>query len=187
MRSQDSNFRAFASVKRPALYFHKRVSEAQKTLPNPNATTSDLPTSTRPAPGRLLALDLGAKRIGVAVSDELRLTVRPLPALHRTNWKALLRAVAELREHFDAQELVIGLPLDMDGAENAATREARRLARNFELSLKAPVHLQDERLTSHFAELSMCQDGMARDKLKERVDSAAAVLILKDFLSIRER
>ncbi len=113
--------------------------------------------------------------------------MRPLPLLHRTNWKELLRAVAELCENFDAQELVIGLPLDMDGAENAATREARRLARNFELSLKVPVHLQDERLTSHFAELSLRQGNIARDKLKERVDSAAAVLILKDFLSIRER
>ncbi|MBA3248554.1 MAG: Holliday junction resolvase RuvX [Pyrinomonadaceae bacterium] len=187
MHPQDSNLRAFASVKRPALYFHKRVSEAQITLPNPNTTASDLPTATRPAPGRLLALDLGAKRIGVAISDELRLTVRPLPLLHRTNWKELLRAVAELGENFDAQELVIGLPLDMDGAENAATREARRLAHNFELSLKVPVHLQDERLTSHFAELSLRQDNIAQDKLKERVDSAAAVLILKDFLSIRER
>ncbi|MGH9942771.1 MAG: Holliday junction resolvase RuvX, partial [Pyrinomonadaceae bacterium] len=58
--------------------------------------------SGQPAAGRLLALDLGSKRVGVAVSDELRLTVRPLPALPRTSWKKLLASVARLRKSFDA-------------------------------------------------------------------------------------
>jgi len=161
--------------------------ESAHILPNPDTTSPHLSVRTRPVPGRLLALDLGAKRIGVAVSDELRLTARPLRPLRRTNWKELLRAIAELRESFDAQELVIGLPLHMDGSEGEAAREARRIARNLELSLKVPVHLQDERLTSQAAELSLRQDGVAQKRLKERIDSEAAALILQDFLSIRER
>src|SRR5215218_10247146 len=110
----------------------------------PNAKTSERSNrsnSSRKPSGRLLALDLGTKRVGVAVSDELRITVRPLPFLHRTNWKQLLVAVADLLQSFDARALVIGLPLNFDGTEGSAALEARRLARNFERSLKVSVYL----------------------------------------------
>ena len=86
-------------------------------------------------PGRILALDLGTRRVGVAVCDELRLTVRALPLIPRTSWKRLLVAVSELCEEFDAKMLVIGLPLRLDGTEGDAAAESRRLARNFGLSL----------------------------------------------------
>lgn len=124
--------------------------------------------------GRLLALDLGTKRVGVAVCDELRLTTRPLPALARTNWKKLLAEVRALTTEFAAVGLVLGLPLSLDGTENTAAEEARRLARNFGLSLQLPIYLQDERLTSQeAAELLGRQDNL---------DSVAAALILRDFL-----
>ena len=133
--------------------------------------------------GRLLALDLGEKRVGVAVSDELQLTVRPLPYLRRTNWKQLLGAVADLLQRFDAQALVIGLPLSLDGAEGEAAVSARRLARNFQLSLRVPVFLQDERLTSREAEESLRAEGRHDESLRERVDSEAAAIILRDYLA----
>ena len=107
-----------------------------------NARSSENATINRNHPqvvGRLLALDLGEKRIGVAISDELWITVRPLSALRRTNWKELLRAVAELLQGFDARGIVIGLPLNLDGSEGEAAAQARQLARNFELSLKVPI------------------------------------------------
>ncbi|MGB7924709.1 MAG: Holliday junction resolvase RuvX [Pyrinomonadaceae bacterium] len=132
--------------------------------------------------GRLLALDLGQKRVGVAVSDELCLTVRPLSALQRTNWKRLLRAVAETIKSFDARGLVLGLPLQLDGTEGEAAQEARRLARNFELSLNLPVYLQDERLTSVEAEGDLRAAGFAGAQLKERVDGESAAIILRDFI-----
>lgn len=134
-------------------------------------------------PGRSLALDLGHKRVGVAVSDELGITVRPLPALRRTSWKHLVQAVAALVRDFDAQTLVIGLPLGLDGAENTATSDIRRQARKLELSLSLPVVLEDERLTSHEAEQILLAAGCPPDKLRERVDSQAAVLILQDYLT----
>ena len=137
------------------------------------------------APGRVLALDLGTKRIGVAVSDEMRLTARPLPALQRTNWKRLLGEIEALCESFDVQTVVIGLPLNLDGTEGEASTEARRIARNLSLSLEIPVRLQDERLTSRAAEEQLRALGLDRSETKARVDSQAALIILQDFIAQR--
>ena len=136
--------------------------------------------------GRLLALDLGEKRVGVAVSDELQLTTQPLPPLSRTNWKKLLRQISDLRHSFDAQAVVIGLPLNLDGTEGDAARDARRIARNLSLSLPVPVHLQDERLTSHAAEELLREAGVRGEELTARLDSEAAALILRDFIAQKE-
>ena len=133
--------------------------------------------------GRLLALDLGTKRVGAAVCDELRLTTRPLPPLARTNWKKLLVEVAALVEEFAAVGLVLGLPLNLDGTAGAAAEEARRLARNFELSLKIPVYLQDERLTSRDAEETLGINARSNAARRSQIDSLAAAIILRDFLA----
>lgn len=130
-----------------------------------------------------MALDLGEKRVGVAISDELWITVRPLPFLRRTNWKQLLGAVADLLQHFDAKALVIGLPLNLNGTEGNAATEARKLSHNFELSLKVPVYLQDERLTSREAEESLRAAGRTRNDLRQQVDSESATIILRDFIA----
>jgi putative Holliday junction resolvase len=139
--------------------------------------------------GRLLALDLGQRRVGLAVSDELCLTVRPLETLRRTNWKQLLRQVSAALQSFDARALVIGLPLNMDGTEGEAALEARRSARNFELSLGVPVYLQDERLTSLEAENRLRAAGHREARLRRaRVDAESAAIILRDFIeSVRSR
>ncbi|HEV7843819.1 MAG TPA: Holliday junction resolvase RuvX, partial [Pyrinomonadaceae bacterium] len=110
-------------------------------------------------------------------------TVRPLPPLRRTSWKRLVHAVAALVRDFDAQSLVIGLPLSLDGAESTAAQEIRRQAHNLELSLGLPVFLQDERLTSREAEMELRAAGYDETEVQERVDSAAAVLILRDHLA----
>lgn len=146
---------------------------------NRNGRSVEVP----PAAGRLIALDLGEKRVGVAVSDELGITTRPLPALQRRSWKKLLRAVLETIESFDARGLVIGLPLNLNGSEGFMADEARRLARNFELSLKIPVYLQDERLTSREAEETLRGEGYDAEEILKLVDSASARIILKDFIS----
>jgi putative Holliday junction resolvase len=132
--------------------------------------------------GRLLALDLGEKRTGTAITDEMRLTVRPLPALHQTNWKELLRSVAEIVRRFDAKGLVIGLPLNLDGTEGAQAQKARKRARDFELSLKLPVYLQDERLSSRAAEENLRSAGYDEKEIRKLVDSHSAAIILQDFL-----
>lgn len=137
----------------------------------------------RAVQGRVLAIDMGSKRVGLALSDELRLSVRTLPALPRPPWKRLLTSLAGLCEEFDVRMLVVGLPLRLDGAEGDAAQEVRRLARNLELTLKIPVSLQDERLTSRAAEGSLREQGLHGRQITDNVDSEAAAIILRDYLS----
>src|SRR5258708_3632735 len=135
------------------------------------------------SPGRLLALDLGAKRVGLAVSDELRITVNPLPAIERRSWKDLLRRVAAVIESYDARGLVIGLPLSLEGAEGAAAQEARATAEKFRRSLHVPVYLQDERLTTVAATSELKAAGRSASEIKQQVDSESAAVILGDFIA----
>ena len=135
------------------------------------------------SPGRLLALDLGAKRIGVAVSDELRITARPLRMISRRSWKDLLRQVAGLVESFEAKGLVIGLPLRLDGAEGSAAESVRTVAEKFRRSLGVPIYLQDERLTTFTANSDLKAAGLDQGEIKREVDSEAAAIILRDFIN----
>lgn len=138
-----------------------------------------------PETGRLLALDLGTKHIGVAVSDRLQLTVRSVSVIERRSWKKVLKQVIHFLDEFDAVALVIGLPLNTDETESEMSLEARRLARNFSLSVGVPVILQDERLTSYEAKGYLKKIGLSVEEIWERVDAEAAAIILSDFISRR--
>ena len=135
-----------------------------------------------PAAGRLIALDPGTKRIGVAVCDELRVTTRPLEVITRTSWKKLLLTVKNIIAEFDAKGLVIGLPLESDGSESGMSMYAREWARKFSLSLEVPVFLQDERVTSYEAKSRLWQRGIDPRDARKLIDSEAASIILSDFL-----
>lgn len=141
--------------------------------------------SDAPSEGRLLALDLGTKKVGVAVSDELQFTVRGVTVIGRKSWKKFLKEVISLVEEFDAKALVVGLPYNFDGTESEMSREARRLARNFSLSLDIPVYLQDERVTTYEARGRLWKMGVGEKKMRERLDAEAAAIILEDFLDRR--
>jgi putative Holliday junction resolvase len=133
--------------------------------------------------GPVLALDLGEKLVGAAVSDERLVTTKRLQPLKRSNWKKLLQDVRLLLERFDAQTIVVGLPLRMDGTEGDAAKTVRRLALNLAKSVQQPVYLQDERLTSVAAMENLKAEGLTADKIPAFVDGEAAALILRDFLS----
>ncbi len=139
-----------------------------------------------PASGRLLALDLGTKHVGVAVSDELQFTSRPVAVLERRAWKKFLKQIILFLDKFDAVGLVLGLPLNTDGSESEMSHEARRLARNFSLSINVPVFLMDERLTSYEAKGYLTKLGLSEKEIWDRVDSEAAAIILSDFLQWRD-
>jgi putative Holliday junction resolvase len=130
----------------------------------------------------VVALDLGEKRVGIAVSDALSISITRLAALPRTNWKQMLRDVNHLVRRFDAQTVVIGLPLRLNGSAGDSALEARRVAQKFAQSLAVPVYLQDERLSSAEAEQNLRQEGHRREKIAGLVDSEAAAIILRDFL-----
>jgi putative Holliday junction resolvase len=142
--------------------------------------------SCAPEQGRILALDLGKKRVGVAVSDELQIIARPLKTIERKGWKKFLSQIIELIADFDARALVLGLPLESDGTESEMSLEARRLARNFSLSLDIPVFLQDERLSSFEAKGRLWEMGFDNKKVYQQVDSEAAAIILSDFLEAKK-
>ncbi len=140
-----------------------------------------------PETGRLLALDLGTKHVGVAVSDDLQFTVRPVCVIERGGWKKFLKQIIRFLEEFDAVGLVLGLPLNFDGSESEMSVEARRLARNISLSVKVPVFLQDERVSSYDAKGYLTKLGLSEKEIWERVDSEAAAIILSDFIALRNQ
>ena len=138
--------------------------------------------SSVPDAGRLLALDPGTKRIGIAVCDDHRVIARPLPALQRTSWKKLLLQLRDILGEYDAVALIVGLPYNFDGTESEMTIEARNMARKFSLSLPIPVYLQDERATTYEARGRLWKFGLEGQAMKDLVDSEAASIILTDFL-----
>jgi putative Holliday junction resolvase len=147
--------------------------------------TADKKTATFVPRAPVLALDLGKKRVGVAISDALSISITPLAALRRTSWKQMLRTVDELVRRFDAQTVVIGFPLRLNGSAGDAALEARAIAIKFARSLSVPVYLQDERLSSVEAEQNLRADGHKRGRISARVDSESAAVILRDFLVSR--
>jgi putative Holliday junction resolvase len=138
--------------------------------------------SAMPLQGRLIAIDPGTKRCGVAVCDELRVTTRALAPVSATNWKKLLSNIKETVSEFDAKALVIGLPLESDGSESEMSATAREMARKFSLSLDIPVFLQDERVTTYEARGRLWEQDVSNEDVRGRVDSEAAAIILADFL-----
>jgi putative holliday junction resolvase len=139
-----------------------------------------------PAVGRIIALDVGTKRLGAAVSDEFQITVRPLATITRQSWKELLKKIILLTEEYDAVALVLGLPYNFDGTESEMSADVRRLHRNFLLSLKIPVFLQDERLSSRTAHERLYEKGYNLPEIIKMIDSEAATIILSDFLELKE-
>ena len=136
--------------------------------------------------GPVLALDLGQKFVGAAISDERLITTKRLPPLKRSSWKKLLQDVRDLVEGFDAQTIVVGLPLSMDGSEGDAAQRVRQVAFNLARSVSQPVYLQDERLTSVEAAETLKAEGVLPQDIPAVIDGAAAALILRDFLVSNE-
>jgi len=132
--------------------------------------------------GPVLALDLGEKLVGAAISDERLVTAKRLPPLKRSNWKKLLQDVQHLLERFDAQTIVVGLPLRLDGVNGDAAVNVRRLALNLANSVSQPVYLQDERLTSRAAMENLKAEGVNSEEIPGLIDGEAAAMILRDFL-----
>ncbi|HUR99460.1 MAG TPA: Holliday junction resolvase RuvX [Pyrinomonadaceae bacterium] len=152
----------------------------QKETLNPRELTD---ISGLPEAGRVVAIDPGTKRVGVAVCDEHRIVSRPLPVIQRTSWKKLLVQIQNTLAEFDAVALVVGLPYNFDGTESEMSAEARGMAGKFALSLNVPVFLQDERATTYEARGRLWSAGIEGKELHQAVDSEAATIILSDFLS----
>ena len=131
-----------------------------------------------------LAIDYGRRRIGLAISDELGLTARPLGTLTRTNRQNDLRRLREIVRKHGVQRIVVGHPLNLDGTASEMTFEAEQFAARIERHLGLPVVLMDERLSSWEAEQMIAARPRRNSRRrKPSVDETAAAVILRDFLA----
>ena len=131
---------------------------------------------------RLLALDLGDKRIGVAISDESNLLARPLTTIVRASKREDFDAIADLIAQYDVERLIVGLPWTLRGEEGPQARRARRYVEALSAAIAAPVSFQDERYTSAEAEVRLAETPRKRRRPGD-VDAAAAAIILQDYLN----
>jgi putative Holliday junction resolvase len=132
---------------------------------------------------RVLAVDLGTKNIGTAISDELGISVRPVETLRRSGLRHDIARLKSLVEDLEAQAVVVGLPLRMDGTVGEAAERALKFAERLRAEIGVEVYTEDERLTSYEADQIMIGQGMKRSDRRARSDEMAATIILRDFLS----
>lgn len=137
------------------------------------------------APGRLLGLDLGDARIGVAMSDPERRQAVPLGTVHVGQPPGELRAIAALVSEHDARGVVIGLPLSLSGQDGPAAHHTREFADALRAFLDVPVYLQDERLSTVEAERALRDAGVKGADRRRVVDQTAAAVILQAWLDVR--
>lgn len=140
--------------------------------------------------GRILAIDFGERRIGLAVSDPTGTIGSPLPTLQRRAGKRPpIAAILQLIAEHDVERIVVGLPLTLAGEESDWTREVREFGERLAARADRPVAFVDERLTSVMAERAVRSLGLSRRERerKERVDAASAVLILQAYLDGHRR
>jgi putative Holliday junction resolvase len=129
-----------------------------------------------------MGLDVGSKTVGVAVSDELGFSAHPITTLRRTNLRHDLRELAQLVSEKGVGQLVVGLPLNMNGSEGPRAVESRKLGDALSGETKLPVVYWDERLTTVAAEKALIEADVSRKKRKEVIDQVAACLILQGWL-----
>ncbi len=130
---------------------------------------------------RILALDVGDVRIGIAVSDPTRTIASPLEVLRRVGWGPDTRYIKALCERYETSEILSGLPLNMDGSEGFQARKVRDFCAQLEKA-GLTVFYQDERLTTVTAEDALMEDHMSRADRKTHVDKVAAAVILQQWL-----
>ena len=131
---------------------------------------------------RIMGLDVGDKRIGVAVSDSLLLTAQGRPTLRRISWQADLAYLRGVAEENEVTKIVVGNPLHMGGQESPQSRKVARFAMKLSKTLGLPVILWDERLTSFAAEQHLEEAGLGWRDRRKHVDKVAAMFILQDYL-----
>ena len=134
---------------------------------------------------RVMALDVGEKKIGVAISDALLLTAQARPTLHRKNLKSDISILGRLAEENEVHEIVVGYPLHMSGKESLQSEKVKEFAAELGNALQLPVVLWDERLTSFAAEQHLEEMGLKWRQRRDHIDKIAAMIILQSYLDSR--
>ena len=143
-----------------------------------------MPTNANPGKGRILALDLGKKRIGLALSDPLGLTAQGLPTLQRVNIRTDLAELDRLATEHDVRLILLGLPLHMSGDEGRQAQHAREFGERLAVRTGREVRLWDERLTTVEAQRVLKSSGISIAKRARAVDQLSAQILLDSFLNL---
>jgi putative Holliday junction resolvase len=131
---------------------------------------------------RILALDPGTKRIGVALSDELGWTAQPLETFERKSLNVDIAHINELVRRHEVREIVVGMPIQLNGRMGPAAQSAQQFLEALQAAVGIPVVAWDERLTTKAAEQMLIEADVSRKKRKGAVDRVAAALLLKSYL-----
>ena len=133
-------------------------------------------------PARILAIDFGTKRLGLAVSDALGIAAQGLRTRERTRLEEDIDHIGKLREEYSAERIVLGHPLGHRGNETEMSRRVAAFAEKLRRRLKCPVELWDERLTSVEANRMLRGSGISIEKRRKAADRVSAVLLLQNYL-----
>ncbi|MCQ2493049.1 MAG: Holliday junction resolvase RuvX [Lachnospiraceae bacterium] len=139
---------------------------------------------------RIMGLDFGSKTVGVAISDPLLITAQAKEIIRRDKENKLRKTLARIEElcvEYEVTEIVLGLPLHMNGDEGIRAQISREFAESLERRTGLPVTMMDERLTTVEADEIMMEVGIRRENRKEYVDMIAAQIILQDYLNNRKQ
>ncbi|MGB6675867.1 MAG: Holliday junction resolvase RuvX [Terriglobales bacterium] len=135
---------------------------------------------------RVLGLDVGSKRIGLAISDPLGITAQGLETLHRQNKRLDFAQLEKVIREYEVTEIVVGYPLRMSGAEGIQAEKMQRFAEELRQRFPVPIHLWDERLSSAQANRLLRETEMSIARRGQVVDQMAAVLILQSWMDARD-
>lgn len=136
-------------------------------------------------PGRILALDVGNRRIGLAVTDALGITAQGLRTLERTSKRRDMETLKKIARKYEVAEVVVGRPVHLSGDASKQSGKVEKFAQELGEALELPIHFSDERLTSWEAHAMLDREGLNREEKKGKVDQIAATLILQGYLAHR--
>lgn len=133
---------------------------------------------------KILAIDYGSKRVGLASSDALGLTAQPLPYILHKSWTQVIADLGRLVQERSIEKIIVGLPKSPDGGLGQQAQECEKFSEAVKKALQIPVELVDETLTSREAQdILIGEFNLSREKRKEVIDSMAACLLLRDYLN----
>ena len=135
---------------------------------------------------RILALDHGTKRVGVAVSDELKMIASPLEYIPTEPFAEFLARLKQIIHEKEIELILVGMPRNMDGSYGPAALKVEAFIAAMKNAITIPTRTVDERLTTVQANRSLIQSGVRRDKRREKVDKTAAAILLQSYLDLHE-
>jgi len=136
---------------------------------------------------RTMALDVGSARVGVAISDPLGLTAQPISTIQRTGIRQDLKAIVDLARKHEADSIVVGLPLKLDGETGPAAASILQFVDRLRAVVSIPVVTWDERLSTVQAERALLEGDVSRRRRRDTIDKVAAAIILQAYLDSRQK